>query len=124
MPYSNIRKVVDVEVPSWTEEGEYHEDTQYYIDYIYVVATCDTGEKFVHEVVFSNETYSKEAGDRANRLADRVMERGYINLKHWGFHEYFSLTLEQKLNQEAIYEDMHRKGYGHEVTSPFWGGIA
>jgi hypothetical protein len=118
MPYSNVREVKDVQVTDWVFEGEFHEDTQYFDTVYYVVAEDDAGERWVHEVAFPNDPQG------AARLASRVLFAGKLNLKHWGFHEFFSLTLEQRLGEEAYHEDMHRRGYGHLSNGVFAGGHA
>ena len=110
MPYSNIRKVESVETVEWVVEGEYHEDTQYFVNQYYVIANCEGGERYVHEVVFANPDDLEDTHARLARFIDRVEERGVINLKHWGFHDYFSLTLEEKMNAEAEMEDHARHG--------------
>ena len=138
MPYSNTRKVANVQVLDWEVEGTFHVDTYYQAFDYYVVVEDDCGERWVHEVVFSGrpelvetpeDCYLSrgsvyEAQEEANKLAARVEARGNINLKHWGFHEYFSLSLEQKLNQEAEYEEMYRQGHGENVPNTYWGGLA
>ena len=122
MPYSNTRKVIDVEVVSWTVEGEYHEDTQYYIDQFFVIANCEGGERYVHEVVFFDEHDLSNAHARVDQFIQRVEARGVINLKHWGFHEYFSLSLEQKMNAEAEMEDHARHGRINQIPhNSVWG---
>lgn len=115
--YDNTRKVLDVVVNDWVHEGEYHEDTQYFDRTFAVTAHCDDGT-YVHECAFLNDPAE------ANRLADRVQARGVINLKHWGFHEFFSLSLEERLNEEAYHEDMHRRGYGHLSNGVYSEGHA
>jgi hypothetical protein len=117
MPYSNIRKVNDVTIGDWVHEGEWIEDTRY-DDITYAVTAHTDDGIWVHENAFMND----EAG--AKRLAARVEARGVICLKHWGFHEFFSLTLEQRLNEESYHEDMHRKGFGHLSNGVFSGGHA
>jgi len=113
--YDNTRKVNDVTVGDWVSEGEYHEDTQYFDTTYAVTAHCDDGI-YVHECAFLNNP----AG--ANALADRVEAHGVINLKHWGFHEFFSLTLEQRLNEEAYHEELHRSGCSQYSNGVFSGG--
>jgi len=137
MPYNNIREVANVQVLDWEVEGTFHVDTYYQAFDYYVVVEDVSGERWVHEVVFSGrpelvetpeDCYLSrgsvyEAQEAAAKLAKRVENSGYINLAHWGFHEYFSLSLEQRLNQEAEYEDMHRRGHGDEVPDTYWGGL-
>jgi hypothetical protein len=118
MSYSNLRQVKDVMVSDWMIEGEFHEDTQYYNFLYYVVVEDDAGERWVHHVIFQNDLNGAEA------LATKVKECGVINLKHWGFHEFFSLSLEERLNQEAAHEDMHRRGHGEYSTGIYSGGHA
>jgi hypothetical protein len=117
MSSSPLRNVLRVDVPSWLFEGEFHEDTQYYVEAFYIVAHCNDGA-YVHEVTFPDDL------EGAERLARRVEEKGFINLKHWGFHEFFSLSLEERLMNEAHHEDLHRKGYGHLSNGVFSGGHA
>ena len=97
MPYSNIRKVYNVTIYDWVVAGEIHEDTQYMDTIYYVVAEDDHGERWVHECTFTNDQ------DAAVRLAQMVDSWGLINLSHWGFHDFFSLSLEERLAQQ--YED-------------------
>ena len=117
MPYNNIREVKDIQVIEWEVEGTFHIDTYYSAFNYYILVEDTSGERWVHEHVFANS-------DKAANFARKVENSGYINLTHWGFHEYFSLSLEQKLNQEAEYEDMHRRGCGDQVPDTYWGGLA
>jgi hypothetical protein len=122
MPYSNTRKVVDIETLEWVVEGEYHEDTQYFVNQYYVLAVCEGGERYVHEQVFFNELDLGQAKADLQRFVERVEARGYINLKHWSFHEYFSLTLEQKWDVEAEMEDHARHGRIDQIPhNSVWG---
>jgi len=117
MPYSNIRKVKDVMLADWVVEGEFHEDTQYYDTIYYVIAEDELGERWVHRCKFLNEDV-----EYATRLLDRVKARGVIDLLHWEFDEFFSLTLEQRLTEEAFHEDMHRRGHGEYSKGVFSSG--
>ena len=113
--YDNTRTVTDVVVNDWVHEGEWVEDTQYFDRTFAVTAHCEDGI-YVHENAFMNDPAE------ANRLADRVQARGVINLKHWGFHEFFSLTLEQRLSEEAYHEELHRSGCSQYSNGVFSGG--
>ena len=116
MPYSNIRKVDYAELIEWEVAGEFHID-QYYpsFDY-YILVEDDTGDRWVHEVVFHDEKESAQA------LATRIEYSGFINLTHWGFHDYFSLSLEQKLNAEAGMEALARNGHSDQIPdNGIWG---
>ena len=86
-PYSNIRKVHKCTfVVEWEVEGEYHID-QYYPAFVnYVIAEDENGEKWVHENAFPNDYKA------AQRLAKRGNEAAFNCIKHWGYHEYFSLS--------------------------------
>lgn len=102
----NIRNVASVSTGSWdTESGMRY----------YAIVVCDTMERFVHEVIF-------DCPDRLARFCQRVETRGFINLRYWGFHEFFSLTLEQRLNEEAYHEDLHRRGYSYLSNGVYSGG--
>ena len=111
-----LLSVVDVEVPSWLYEGEWVEDRHLMKEVFYVLAHCSDDHAYVHEVSFVNDA------EAAERLAARVKERGVIDLAHWGFHEFFSLTLEQRWTQEAYHENLHRTGRGDESNGWFSGG--
>ena len=106
-PYSNIRRIKSVvSVMEWEVEGEWNIDHMipHFINYI--VAEDDNGEKWVHENAFPDD---REA---AIRLAKQVEESGFINIKHWGFHEYFSLSYEERMQYECqMEEDEHEREY-------------
>lgn len=104
MPYSNIRRIKSVvSVIEWEVNGDFHID-QYYPSFInYVIAEDDNGEKWVHENAFPNDSKA------ANRLAEQVQDAGFINIKHWGFHEYFSLSYEERMEYEAEMEQDERE---------------
>lgn len=110
--------VVSAYVVSWLYEGEWMEDTQRIDERFFVVAQCGDGGTYVHEVTFFNDPKG------ADRLAKRVEERGIVDMQHWGFHEYFSLTLEQRWEQESYHENLHRHGRGHESNGWFSAGHA
>ena len=115
MPYSNTRKVISVETIEWVVEGEYVEDTQYLVNLYYILANCEGGERYVHEVVFSDPDDLQAALAKVERFVNRVEARGVINLAHWGFHEYFSLTLEQKWDAEFRIEQAAQKGHVDQI---------
>lgn len=100
------RKVTEVSTGDWVSEGEFHIDCQYYDTAYFIIAHCEDG-KYVHEHNFVNDA------EAAYAFADRVAERGVIDLAYWGFHEFFSLSLEERFAEEAHHEDLHRRGLGH-----------
>lgn len=138
MPHSNkgFRKVVNASVVEWEIEGQYLIDCYYPSTNYYVLVEDDQGEVWVHEHVFNDSAELVEDGQgdcfvarswgeglkEANRLADRVNSWGIINLDHWGYHDFFSLSLEERLHEEWIHENMHRKGHGDLSKGVFSGG--
>lgn len=113
--YSDTRNVIATELGTWEVKGEWCEDHYIYHMQYFVIAHCEDG-KYVHEFTFVDD------GEAAERLRLRVEERGVIDLRHWGFHEFFSLTLEEKFAEEAYHEDLHRRGYGHLSNGCFSDG--
>ena len=110
MPYSEIRRIKEVvSVVEWEIEGDFHIDQDYPVFINYVIAEDDNGEKWVHERNFPNDSKA------AKRLADRVQNAGFISLKHWGFHEYFSLSFEERMNHEAELEALEEERMNHEA---------
>jgi hypothetical protein len=110
-----FRTVTDVTIGDWEHEGEFREDTQYY-DTTYAIIAHTPDGKFVHENAFMNDP------DGAERFSRRVAERGVINLAHWGFHEFWSLTMEERFEAEAYHENLHRHGMGDYSHGVFSGG--
>lgn len=103
-PYSNIRKVLKVTyVLEWEVEGEWFIDHMIPSFINYVIAEDDNGEKWVHQNVFPNDSES------AQKLCKRVNEAGFINLKYWGFHEFFSLSYEERMQAECEREEEERE---------------
>ena len=110
-----MRKVLNVTIGDWITEGEWHEDMQYHDTQYFIIAECADG-KYVHEFYFLNNP------EGAERFAQRVEDRGYIDLVYWGFHEFFSLSLEERLIAEAYHEGLYRGGYGHLSNGCYSGG--
>lgn len=120
--------VTSVYIRDWVVEGEFHEDTQYFDTILFVCAELEDGRTLVHNVSFNDSgtalRWSQDGVEEAERLASRVEARGWIDEDHWYFHEFFSRTLQDRLNIEAQYEDYARKGI--EAPSNVWfeGGHA
>ena len=112
-------KVIDTYVRDWVYEGEFVEDTQYFDTVYFVMADLEDGRTLCHEVSFSDRNDS-EAQDNACRLAQRVLDNGYINEDHWYFHDFFSHSLENRLGIEAQYEAHARHGRFDEMSSPWF----
>jgi hypothetical protein len=124
MPYMNTVNVKDVQVLDWEVDGTFHVDCYYQAFDYYVVVEDTNGDRWVHEVVFDGRPELVEtpedcylsrgnmdaAKEAATTLAFRVATRGFINLSHWDFHEFFSLTLEERMDQEYEREQMERYG--------------
>ena len=97
-----MRKVLNVTIGDWITEGEWHEDMQYHDTQYFIIAECADG-KYVHEFYFLNNP------EGAERFAQRVEDRGYIDLVYWGFHEFFSLSLE---DERAGFQTMATWSFG------------
>ena len=80
-----LRTVTSVSVRDWEELGEFHIDCQYYNTSHLVVVECIDGT-YIHECPFVNNPQG------AYKLSQRVEERGFIDLAHWGSHERRSRT--------------------------------
>jgi hypothetical protein len=122
-------KVANVQVVSWQVEGMWCEDHYKPYNIFMVVAEIEGGYKgfsaLVHEVRFPElrgDDWQPEAEARAEALAARIARVGLIDDSHWCVDEFFSLSLEQRLNEEAYHEDMHRKGHGHLSKGVFSTG--
>ena len=112
-----LRTVLSMEMGDWAHRGEWMED-HYTTDMTYaVIAVCEDG-RYVHENAFLNDP------DGAEALRQRVAERGVIDLAHWGFHEFWSATLEERFDAEAYHENLHRNNMGHYSNGVYSGGHA
>jgi hypothetical protein len=121
-------KVANVQIVDWQFQGEWCEDHYKVVTSYMVLAELkvpyrgEDGEEpfairaLVHDIGFPDDL------EGAKRLAARVEKAGVIDNKYWFFHEFFSRTLEQRLNEEAYHEDMHRKGHGHLSKGVFSTG--
>ena len=112
---SGLRKVNRTDIGDWVSLGEFHEDTQYHNTTYSIIAHCEDGI-YVHEIAFLNDP------EGAERLRQRVEDYGYIDLAHWGFHEFWSLTLEERFAEEAWHENLHRNNMGHRSNGIFSEG--
>lgn len=69
-----------------------------------VIAHLDDGSAWCHGHAFLNDP------EGAERLAARVEARGAIDTDHWFDDHYLCKSLEARLADEAVYEDMARRG--------------
>ena len=131
-------KVKDVQVVSWDHEGAWVEDHQSIIRCYMVLVKVEGGyrgddgdwdwgyEGLVHDVYFPDGdldgNVDLDAPDKAEALAIRIRNAGVINSEHFHIHDFFSLSLEQRLNEEAHHEDLHRRGHGHLSNGVFSSG--
>ena len=106
--------VTNVVVVDWEVKGEYHEDTYYPSFAYHVLADFADGSRLAHEVTFVDDP------EGAERLAARVEAAGEADPEHWDFHDFFSRSLENRLDMEAMHEDFHRRGYGELVPDHLW----
>lgn len=121
--FATYETVKNVRVVDWEVEGEYHEDTYYPTIVYYVVAEIAGGvvqHGRRYEAMVSIHSFTDP--ERAEALARRVEAAGRINPDHWYIHDFFSLSLEARLNEEAHHEELHRKGYGHLSNGVFSSG--
>lgn len=94
--------VQNVYIRDWVVQGEFIEDTQYFDTIYFVMVDLEDGRTLCHNRSFANELHC------ASSLAQRVEAFGFINEDHWYEHEFFSLSLEERLSVDAVYEDAAR----------------
>jgi hypothetical protein len=95
--------VVATYVRNWVFEGEFIEDTQYFDTVYLVLADLEDGRTVCHNVSFNDRDEprgSNEARNRACKLAEAVERAGSIDEEHWYFHDFFSHSLERRLEIE------------------------
>lgn len=120
-------KVIDVYLRDWMVRGEFVEDTQYYNTVWFVCADLEDGRTLIHNVSFEDvgsDLYTRFEGlDAAKRLAKRVEDAGSINEEHWYFHDFFSHSLESRMDIEAEYEQSARCNIdGFDAYNPWFSG--
>ena len=106
-------KISDVYLRDWVVAGPFYIDTQYYDLHVYVVAHTDD-EILVHERTFVlpiGNGYREDYDDPEviEAFVKRIQKEGTIDKEHWYFHEFFSRTLEEKLQIEAAREKMEQR---------------
>lgn len=126
--------VKDVQVVDWESEGHFQEGSFLPAVTFYVLAHLVNGEVLVHHLAYVNsyeqddhgfyypERTVEETRELAEAFAERVRERGDIDPRHWYEHSFFSRDLEERLEEEAYHEELHRRGYGHLSNGAFSGG--
>lgn len=78
-----------------------------------VIAYLEDGSAWCHGHAFLNDA------DGAARLAARVEARGSIDKAHWHDDHYLCKSLEGRLADEAVYEDMARRGCGDMIPDGY-----
>lgn len=120
-----MSKVINSYVVDWVVRGEFHEDTQYFDTIYFVMVELEDGRTMCQNHSFNDrDDYREEvsAKDQACRLVARVEDRGYINEDHWYFHDFFSHSLEARLDIEAEYENYARHGQMDQMTNQWFAG--
>lgn len=110
-----MTEVLSVYVQHWLAEGEFVEDTQTFDIIYFVCAELADGRTLVHDVSFIGEP------ERAEYLVKRVEAAGHINEEYWYVHDFFSRSLQERLDVEFYYEDAHRRSQQDSITySPYY----
>jgi len=120
--------VLDVYTGDWMVEGEWIVDVQTYDLLVFVLVDTPHGT-FAHNRTFKlpdwhngDDTY--DSREDVQRLIDRITAKGEVDLDHWYFHDFFSRSLEDRLNNEALLEDCVRKGTIPSDELPrYYGGV-
>jgi len=78
------------------------------------------GSRWTHSHIFAEDFGGDRAEMLANRLVERVKERGTINIEHWQFHSnaYGSEAWQVENDEACAYADLIRFGMISENDVP------